>query len=69
MGCADTAVENGRHSSNVYEVNTWLWRFERGKPRLGGLTVEETLVRKEDARKALDKRGKETRACHKGDIS
>jgi hypothetical protein len=41
-GCADTAAENGRCGSNVYEVNTWLWQFGRGKPRLGGLTIEET---------------------------
>ena len=45
-GCADEAAENGRHSSKVYEVNTWLWQFGRGKPRLGGLTVGETASRK-----------------------
>jgi hypothetical protein len=41
-GCADAAAENGRLGSNVYEVNTWLWQFGRGKPRLGCLTIEET---------------------------
>jgi hypothetical protein len=41
-GCADSATEDGRRGSNVYEVNTWLWQFGRGKPRLGGLTIEET---------------------------
>jgi hypothetical protein len=41
-GCADTAAANGWRSSNIYEVNTWLWQFGRGKPRLGGLTIEET---------------------------
>ncbi len=25
----------------VYEVNTWLWQFERGKQRLGGLSVDQ----------------------------
>jgi hypothetical protein len=34
-GCADIAAEGGRRCSNVYEVNTWLWQFGRGKPRLG----------------------------------
>ncbi len=44
-GYADNAAEDGRHGSNVYEVNQWLWQFERGKPRLGGLTIEETAKR------------------------
>ncbi len=35
----------GRQSSNVYEVNLWLWSFARGKPRLGGLGVEQTFER------------------------
>ena len=45
-GCADIAKdsESGRKGSNVYEVNQWLWRFGRGKPRLGGLSVSETDV-------------------------
>ena len=30
-----TRSQQGR----VDEVNTWLWNFGRGKPRLGGLTV------------------------------
>jgi hypothetical protein len=48
MGCANTAASDGRRCSNVYEVNAWLWhwQFGRGKPRLGGLTVEETVVKK-----------------------
>ncbi len=41
-GCADAASEDGRRGSNVYEVNTWLRQFGRGKPRLGGLTIKET---------------------------
>ena len=51
-GCADAAAEDGRRCSNVYEVNTWLWQFGRGKPRRGGLTIVETFDRKEAARKA-----------------
>ncbi len=45
MGCADAAALDGRRGSNVYEVNPLLWQFGRGKPRLGGLTVEETADR------------------------
>ncbi len=37
------------------------------KPRLGGLTIEETLYRQDSARKASDKRRKETREGRKGD--
>ena len=40
-----------KRGSNVYEVNQWLWRFARGKPRLGGLSVEETDDRKDAAQK------------------
>ena len=36
--CADVAKESGRKGSSGYEVNQWLWRFGRGKPRLGDLT-------------------------------
>jgi hypothetical protein len=39
MDSADSAAEDGRRCSNVYEINTWLWQFGRGKPSLGGLTV------------------------------
>ncbi len=53
--------------SNVYDVNTWLWQFRRGKPRLGGLTIEETSDRQDSARKASDKRRKETRDGSKDD--
>ncbi len=42
-GCADTAATDGRQGSNVYEVNPWLWQFGRCTPRLGGLTIEETI--------------------------
>jgi hypothetical protein len=52
---------------DVYEVtgNTWLWMFGRCKPRLGGLTIEETSDRQDSVRKASDKRRKETRDGNK----
>ena len=61
MGSADSAAADGRRGCNVYEVNTWLWNFGRGKPRLGGLTVEETTVRKKTVRKDQAKCSAETR--------
>jgi hypothetical protein len=60
MGCADSAASDGRRGSNVYEVNTWLWNFGSGTPRLGGLTVEETAMQKETVRKDQAKRSAET---------
>ena len=51
VGSCDTAAADGRRGSNVYEVNQWLWQFGRGKPLLGGLSVEETGDRKEAALK------------------
>jgi hypothetical protein len=53
-GCADAAP-----ASNVYEVNPWLWQFGRGKPRLGGLTIEETSERKDAVSNARHKRAAE----------
>jgi hypothetical protein len=67
MDCADAAAEDGRHGSNVYEVNTWLWMFGRDKPRLGGLTIEENSHRQDSAPKASDKRRKETSERRNGD--
>ena len=49
------------------DVWTWMWMFGRGKPRLGGLTIEETSDRQDSARKASDKRRKETRDGRKDD--
>ena len=66
-GCADAAAEDGRRGSNVYEVNPWLWQFGRGKPRIGGLTIEATAERLDSARKSSDKRRKETREGRKRD--
>ncbi len=65
-GCADTVVENSRSGSNIYEVNTWLWQFGRGKPCLGGLTIKETLDKQDSACKAFDKHQKETSDGCKG---
>ena len=67
MGSCDTAAADGRCGSNVYEVNPWLWQFGRGKPRLGGLSVEETADRKDIALQALSQRGAETRRRSKAD--
>ncbi len=66
-GCADAAEEDGRRGSNVYEVNPWLWQFGGGKPRMGGLTIEETAEKQDAASKSSDKRRKETREGRKGD--
>ena len=60
LGCADAAAADGRRGSNVYEVNQWLWQFGRGKPRLGGLSVEETEERKQARRDESSKRAVET---------
>jgi hypothetical protein len=65
MGSADTADADGRRGSNVYEVNTWLWMFGRCKPRLGGLSAEETALRKGVARVEQVKRAVETRWCRR----
>ena len=67
MGCADGAGVDGRRVSNVYEVNPWLWQFGRGKPRLGGLSVEETQVRKQAVSDEWHMRAAETRRRSKAD--
>ncbi len=67
MGCADSASSDGRRGSSVYEVNTWLWNFGCGKPRLGSLTVKETAVRKETVRKDQANRSAETRRRRRAD--
>lgn len=66
-GSCDTADADGKRGSNVYEVNQWLWRFARGKPRLGGLSVEETDDRKDATQKVRVERGAETRRRRKAD--
>jgi hypothetical protein len=56
------------------EVNPWLWQFGRGRPRLAGLTVEQTtvslrvtIVRQANASEARKKRGAEIRRSRKAD--
>ena len=60
---------DGRRGSNVYEVNPWLWQFGRGKPRLGGLSVEKTpsQERMQAARDEQNLRAAETRRRRKAD--
>jgi hypothetical protein len=67
FGCADAAAADGRRGSNVYEVNPLLWQFGRGKPRLGGLTMEDTAERKDAARDERLERELETRRHRKAD--
>ena len=67
MGCADSAAVDGRRGSNVYEINLWLWQFGRGKPRLGGLSVEATEERKQADRDERHQRAVETRRWCKAD--
>ena len=64
---ADAAAAAGRRGSNVCEVNQWLWQFGRGKPRLGGLSVEETAERMQVHRDESHKRAVETRRRRKAD--
>ncbi len=64
-GCADAAAANGRQGSNVYEVYLWLWSFARGKPCLGGLSVEKTFKRQVAAGEASKERAAETRRRRK----
>jgi hypothetical protein len=59
-GCADAAATDGRRGSNVYEVNQRPWQLGRGKPRLGGLTIEEASERKDAMSNARHKRAAET---------
>jgi hypothetical protein len=65
MGSADTAAADGRRGSNVYEVNTWLWMIGRGKPRQGGLSVEESALKKGAVRVEQAKPSVETRRRRK----
>ena len=70
-GSCDTADADGKRGSNVNEVNQWMWWFARGKPPLGGLSVEETDDRKDAAQKVrvepqLERRA-ETRRRRKAD--
>ena len=44
-----------------------LWNFGSGKPRLGGLTVEETAMQKKTVRNDQTKRTAETRRRRRAD--
>ena len=66
-GRADAASVDGRRGSNIYEVNPWLWQYGRGKPRLGGLSVEDTQERKAAASAELRLRAVEARRRRKAD--
>ncbi len=61
MDSCDTAAVDGRLGSNANEVKQCLWQFGRGKPRLGGLSIEKTGTRKKAAQKERLLRGAETR--------
>ncbi len=70
FGCADATAAGTAMS----EVNPWLWQFGRGRPRLAGLTVEQTTVslrvttvRQANASEARKKRGAEIRRSRKAD--
>jgi hypothetical protein len=65
MGSCYTAAKDGRRGINVYEVNPWLWQFERGKVRLCGLSVEQTAGRKEAALQEWGLRWAETRLSNR----
>ncbi len=54
-------------AGNIYEVNTCLWMFGLSKPRLGGLTIEETSDRQDSDRKASEKHREEIRDGSKDD--
>ncbi len=55
-----TFTADRRRGSNIYEVNLWLWSFARGKPCLGGLSVEKTFERQVAAGEASKERAAET---------
>ena len=65
FGCADAAALDGRRGSNVYEVNPWLWSFGRGKPRLGGLSIEPTVEKRDATSNARHKQAAETKRARK----
>jgi hypothetical protein len=66
-GCAYAAAADRRRGSNIYEVNLWLWSFARGKPRLGGLSVEKKFERQVAANDTSKERAAENRRRRKAD--
>ena len=67
MGSADTANDDGRCGSNVYDINQWLLQFGSGKQRLGCLSVEETEESKQASRDESHQGAIETRRQRKVD--
>ncbi len=69
MGCANTTASDGGRGSNVYEINAWLWhwQFGHGKPRLGGLAVKETAVKKNARQEEQTSCSVETRRRRRAD--
>jgi hypothetical protein len=55
------------HQLTIYEFNLWLWGFARGKPRLGGLSVEKTFERQVAANEASKECAAENRRRLKAD--
>ena len=64
-GCADGAGPNSRRGSHVYEINTWLWKFGRPQPRVGGLSVAKTEKIRRKSRSEASKRGWATKKARK----
>ncbi len=69
MGCFDTAAADCLRGCNMYEVNPWLWQFERGKPRLGGILCGETDDRRDAALQERSLRGAETHRRRNADLA
>jgi hypothetical protein len=65
VGCQPSWLNGSERGSNHYELNLWLWSFARGKPRLGGLSVEKTFVRQVAAGEASKEREAENRRRRK----
>ncbi len=59
------SIADGRRGSTIYAVNLWMRSFARGKPRLGGLSVEKTFEGQVEAGEASKKRAAETRRRRK----
>ena len=58
---ADTQRDRG-NGSRLYEVNMWMWRYGRGRPRMVFI-AEAERIRKERIRESRI-RATETRKCH-----
>lgn len=65
LRCVQRVRQEGKQRIIVYELNQWLWQFGRGKPRLGGLSVNETEERRIAAMQAGARCGHATRTKRK----